>query len=734
MRRLASAIALCAVQWGTPPARAQVPASAPTATLRGRVTLEVRGAPLHHVTVAITQLHRLAETNDQGEYRFTEVPPGTYDVSAHLHATIDQKQSVELRAGQEAVLNFQLRLGIVHEQVTVTASGTEQTPLETFQAVAAVDSLELATRPATSLGEVLAGQPGVAKRSLGPGTARPVLRGFDGDRVLILQDGLPTGTVSSQSGDHGEPIDPTAVDRIEVVKGPATLLYGGSAVGGVINVITGHHQVHRHPHEGARGYITGNAGSGNGLGGGSAGFEFGTGKWLLWGDGGAQRTGDYSTPTGKVENSHTRMSNTLGGFGRYGERTLFSLNYGLQEGRYGVPSVAYEQGEEDHGPVDLSFRRHNLRFNVGQKNLGSALDHFDFAVNYSDWMHKELEGDALGTQLFNQQFIYRGLFEQKPVQGLAGRFGFSGLERRYKAAGEERLSPPVTQRGLALFAVEELSLWRVRVQAGGRLEHTRYRPEELPPRSFTGGSAAAGVNLPLWRGGVLAANYTHSFRAPALEELYNHGPHTGNLTFEIGNAALLPERANGLDLAVRHGSARVHGEANFFYYSLHQFVYLAPTGRVQHGLIEAEYQQAGSRYLGAEARVDVHLRPNLLLEAGADTVDAELRASGTPLPRIPPARGRLGVDYTFKGFRFKPEGVLVGAQSRIFSTETRTAGYALLNLETSYQWASQHALHVVSVNLGNAANRLYRNHLSFIKDRAPEMGRSVRLTYTVRFF
>ena len=712
-----------------------VPSVAQTALLRGRVTLEGRDAPLHHVTVAIVRLHRTTETDDRGEYRFANVPPGTYDVSAHLHATIDQKRSVALVAGPETVLDFQLRLGVVHEQVTVTAAGTEQTPLETFQAVAAVDSLDLATRTATSLGEVLEGQPGVAKRSFGPGTSRPVLRGFDGDRVVILQDGLPTGTVSSQSGDHGEPIDPAAMDRIEVVKGPATLLYGGSAVGGVINVITGHHQVHQHPHEGARGYITGNAGSGNGLGSGSAGFEVGKGRWLLWGDGGGQRSGDYRTPAGRVENSHTQMSNAFGGFGRYTAGTVFNVNYGLQDGRYGVPFAAQAHAAgEDAEHIDLAFRRQNLRFNVGQRNLGSGLDRFDLALNLSDWMHKELEGEAVGTQLFNQQFVYRGIFEQRAVSGLSGRFGFSGLERRYQAAGEERLAPPVSQQGWALFALEELGVGRLRFQAGGRLEHSRYNPEGLRRRTFTGMSAAAGVHLPLWRDGALAANYTHSFRPPALEELYNFGPHTGNLTFEVGNAGLKPERGNGLDLSVRHRSGRVHGEMNFFYYRLDEFVYLAPTGRLQHGLLEAEYRQAGSRYLGTEAHVDVHLRPNLLLDLAADTVDAQLRRSGTPLPRIPPVRGRASLDYTFKAFRVKPELALTGAQWQLFPTETRTAGYALLNLEASCHLASQHALHVISVNLTNAADRLYRNHLSFIKEVAAEMGRGVRLTYTVRFF
>lgn len=710
----------------------------PTASLRGRVTLEGRDAPLHHVTVTLRPLHRVTETDDAGQYRFTEVPPGTYEVSAHLHATIDQKKTVELAAGRETVVDFQLRLGTIHEQITVTASGAEQTPLEAMQPVAALDSLELATRTATSLGEVLADQPGVAKRSFGPGTARPVIRGFDGDRLVILQDGLPTGTVSSQSGDHGEPLDPAGVDRIEVVKGPATLLYGGSALGGVINVITGHHQVHQHPHEGTHGYLTGNAGTGNGLGSGSAGFEYGRGKWLIVGDGGGQRTGDYRSPLGAVDNSHTRMSNAFGGFGRYGERTMCNLNYGLQEGRYGVPFSVHAGSEEDHDGghehVDLTFRRHNLRFSAGRHHLRSVLDHFDVAVNYSDWMHKELEGETVGTQLFNRQLIYRARFEQRPSRRLKGRFGFSGLERRYKSAGEESLAPPVTQRGWALFALEEMRLAGARIQAGARLEHSRYRPKGLPRRSFTGASAAAGLHLPLMAGRALVLNYTHSFRPPALEELYNFGPHTGNLTYEIGHPALKPERADGLDVSLRHRYRRVHGEINFFYYRLKQFVYLAPTGLLRHGLIEARYRQAPSRYLGAEARLDVHLRSDLMLDVAMDAVDAQLRESATPLPRIPPARGHAGLEWTLGNFRFKPELVLANAQSQLFPTETRTAGYALLNLSASCNWARQHAFHVISLNVTNTGDRLYRNHLSFIKDLAPEMGRAVRLTYTVRLF
>jgi iron complex outermembrane receptor protein len=704
----------------------------PGATLHGTVALHsVETSPLHHATVTIPRLRLATETDSEGRYTFKSVPPGEYDVLAHMHGMVDQKKTVSLKAGADVLLDFELQLSVVHEQITVTASGREQTALETFQAVTTIEALELSAKAASSLGEVLDDQPGIAKRSFGPGTTRPVIRGFDGDRVLVLQDGMRTGTVSSQSGDHGEPIDPGSVDSVEVVKGPAALLYGSNAVGGVVNIISGHHQVHGHPHEGVRGYITGNGGSNNGYGGGSGGVEYGAGAWLFSADGGAQRTGDYSTPLGEVRNSHTRLENVLVGGGRYGERTTFNLNYGVQDGRYGVPFAGeLEGGGED---IDLAFRRQNLRFNLGRKKPAAGLESFDLALAYTDWMHKELAGAEVGTQFFNKQFIYRGTFEQKPVSRLSGRFGFWGMVRDYEARGEESLSPPVDQKGFALFGVEEVPLGSLRVQFGGRLEHTQYAAAGAADRSFTGFSGAVGMNRPLWKGGAVAVNYTHSFRAPALEELYNFGPHIGNLTFEIGDTSLGGERGNGLDVSVRHRTNRVYAEVNGFYYGLDNFVFLAPTGAIEDGLIEARYAQADSRYVGAEAHVDVSLRQWLWLNLGFDAVDAQLR-SGTPLPRIPPVRGRIGLDFRHSSFTVRPSLTLANAQPQIFPTETRTAGYGLLNLEASYNRASRHALHVVSVTLFNAGNQLYRNHLSLIKDLAPEIGRGVRVTYTVRFF
>ncbi|MGH9791142.1 MAG: carboxypeptidase regulatory-like domain-containing protein, partial [Candidatus Acidiferrales bacterium] len=164
-------------------------------TLRGTVTLAANGDPLHKASVIVVQLRRSAETNEQGQYEFTDLPPGAYEIVAHTAALTDARQTVTIAAGQIATADFALRLATVREQVTVTAAGREETTFESFQSTSTVGSLELVQKSAVSLGDLLEYQPGVAKRSFGAGSGRPVIRGFDGDRVLVLKDGMPTGTL-----------------------------------------------------------------------------------------------------------------------------------------------------------------------------------------------------------------------------------------------------------------------------------------------------------------------------------------------------------------------------------------------------------------------------------------------------------------------------------------------------------------------------------------------------------
>ncbi len=714
-------------------------------SLTGRVVLDASGEPLHHVEVLIVQTGKSMQTGDDGRFRFDNLPAATYDVVAHLHSLSDQRKSVAVSTG-EATVEFRLKLAAVREQVTVTASGKAETTLETFLPAASLDSTDLASKSATSLGEVIENEAGVAKRSSGPGSSRPVIRGFDGDRVLILQDGLRTGTLSSQSGDHGEPVDANSVERVEIVRGPGTLLYEGNAIGGVVNVVGNHHELHAQPDKGLRGHATVLGGTNNNRRGGSGGFEYGFGKWLLTGSGGAIALGDYHTPLGRVANSHTDLQNGAGGIARYGEKSFFNFSYGLQDGTYGIPAQDEDEDEDEHehedehghGPVLLPFRRHNARLTAGLRNLRGPVESAQVSLNYSDWKHREQEGDEVANRFFNKQLVYRGVFEQAVRGRLSGTFGFWGLSRRYKAEGEEAITPPVDQNAAAVFAVEQLKFERFRLQFGGRIERSAYEPAVLDsqrrPRSFTGGSGSVGLNAPLWRGGAFVANFTSSFRAPALEELYAFGPHAGNLTFEIGDGALKRERGNGVDLSLRHQTQRFRAEANYFYYRLSDFVFLAPTGDFDDGFPVARYSQGTSRYRGFEGRVSAGLHSNVWLHLGLDTVNAELFSPARPLPRIPPVRQRTGLDFRYRNLSVMPELVVANRQDRTYGVETPTAGYAVFNVKGLYSITQQHFLHLFGVNFFNAGDRLYRNHLSFIKQFAPEIGRGVLFTYTVRFF
>ncbi len=730
--------------------------------IEGTVTLAESGDPLHGATVVVIELGRSTLTDGEGRFRFANVPPGVYQLMAHVDSVLtEQVRRVSVGRGEVATIDFSLRLAVQRQQVTVTASGKEMPAFDSFQSVQIQDSFDLAESIAASIGETLAGNPGngVAKRSFGPGTERPIIRGFDGDRVLILQDGVRTGTLSSQSGDHGELINSATLDRMEVVKGPATLLYGSSALGGVVNAITRHHAVHEHPHEGLRGFLSATSGSANSFAGGSAGFEYGRKKWLIWGGGSGQDSGEYDAPTGPVPNSDTSLRTGYAGFGRYGERMFFSAGANYEDGLYGVPFAQQFHSEEDHSGqggheeeeevtrVAIDARRQAYQFNWGVKNLARLVQAFTLRTNYTRWQHAEQEtfavgGSATGTSFDNKQFIYRGTFEQAARGALTGRFGFWGMVRDYAAFGEEALAPPVDHTALAVFGLEELGFEKVRFQFGGRIEHNRYKPGLRPgetarrhrERGFTGASAAAGVSVRPWKTAAIVANYAHTYRAPALEELYNNGPHVGNLAWEIGEESLKAETGDGIELSFRQKSDRVTGELNVFYYDFDRFVFPFLTGQERAGLRVVQYTQQASRFAGAESTLNLLLRRNLWLNLGADYVDAQEKVSGTPLPRIPPLRGRAEFDLHYRGLTLKPVLVVANQQQQTFPGETRTPGYATFDLKASYSWAGRHLIHQFAVHLFNINNRLYFNHSSFVKELAPEIGRGVRFTYRLRFF
>lgn len=769
-------------------------------SVRGHVTLE-DGEAVAGATVLVLDLGRSVRTDDEGDYELMGIPAGTYRLLARREGLGSRRLAITVEAGAAAQADFVLEVASASEEVTITASTTGETStFDAFNAVSALDSLELAKNAAPTIGEALADEPGVAKRGFGPGSARPIIRGFDGDRVLIMSDGIRTGDLSSQSGDHGISIDPASVHRVEVVKGPATLLYGSNAVGGVVNTITQQQALRTGRHQGLEFGFTADGGTANEQAGGNGSLTWSEGDVALWLGAGSRRTGDYDTPEGPVENSATELSNGRIGVGYFGDGGFFSVGYNLEDGRFGIPfadefhahgreededdahgsaEVPQEHGdEEDHLEIDLSQQRQSLRLEGGLSGLGGGLvDSFQVALNYLSWQHEELEiaegMEEVATTFDNQTWVARAEFEQRRTGRLHGKFGVWTQHRDYVASGEEALSPPTTQSSLAGFAYEELDFDGWRLQFGGRVEHNAFDPGirattgheheeeeghggegehggtteeehhheeglETPAvrsREFTGLSGSAGVHVDLPRDLALVANFTRSYRAPALEELYNFGPHVGNLTFEIGNPDLEAETTSGLDLSLRHRSERVSAQVNLFWYDVDEFVFPAFTGESEDGLQVAEFLQGDSRSVGLDAEGSVRLHPKLWLNLSSSFVDAELTDTGESLPRIPPLQGGVGLEIVpMRGLVIEPEVRLAADQREIFRNETSTSGYTVYDLAGSYTLIRGQMAHVFAVTGYNLGDRLYRNHSSFIKDLAPEIGRGIKFSYALRFF
>ena len=551
--------------------------------------------------------------------------------------------------------------------------------------------------------------------------------------MLVLQDGLRIGGIASQSGDEAEPLDVLSLDRVEIVKGPATLLYGSNAIGGVVNGISTN-DVYQ---QGLSGYFTTFGGTNNRQAGSNAGVKYGVKNLLFFASGGGQKAADYRTPLGTALNSYARGGNVSAGAGWFPHKGWLSFTYSYDNRRYGIPAAPNEVDFEY-----LKMRRHSYTIKGGLRELSGFIAAGDFAFSYNDYLNREFEFESdenvteLDSVATNKNFNYRANFNHQRRGIFSGTFGLSGFTRDYKSVGAEAPAPHTQQHSFAVYGLERIDFEHIGFQFGGRVEQNGYNPEgNFRKRNFIGFSGSAGLRAPLWVNGSFIANYQHSFRAPALEELYNNGPHPGILVFDIGNPNLQAEQSDGVDFALRHNTESVRLEGSVYYYHLRNFVYTAFTGAndVKSNLPIVDYAQGESRYIGIEASFEAKLIHTLWLNAKVDHVRAELTQLNKPLPRIPPLRGMIGLDWRYRAVSVRPELIMVNRQTRIFDHETSTAGYTTFNLNASYTLAMKRAAHVLSVGGYNLGNKLYRNHLSFLKNLAPEMGRSVRLNYTLRF-
>ncbi|HVR30932.1 MAG TPA: TonB-dependent receptor [Thermoanaerobaculia bacterium] len=755
-RAVCAVLAVAAVALpGASPARAQEPG-----TIRGRVEGS-NGEPARGAEATLVQLRRRTSVSDDGTFEFTGVPPGTYLLQVESPIQGNGSVRVTVAPGEEAAIEMQLNVVTHHEEVVVTASPEVRSRLEVAAPISVMTGEELLLRRQATLGETLADMPGISSSHFAAGASRPVIRGMDGDRVRMLQGGVGAGDVSDTSHDHAVTIDPLSAERIEVIRGPATLLYGSSAIGGVVNVEDG-----RIPSYRSAGPLSGTVE----LGGGSvaddrnaaASLEGGGGR-LAWRAGGFYRKAkDYEIPgfaeAGAAEEEHgeafgvlptsdvENRGASLGGTLFLGNTGYVGLSVSGFDSEYGLPGGHHEEGEEHEGEEDeeeeevrIDMKRRRVDLHGETTQAFGPFAGLRVRAGVTDYEHEELEGAEVGTVFANDYLEGRLELIQSRRGIWSGAIGLQVSDRELEAVGEEAFIPPTDSQDWAIFALEELAWDRWKLQLGARLDNRDVEAKAAgsPDRDFDGVSSSLGVVFLPAEGSSIALSVARSVKFPSVEELYSNGLHVATSAFEIGDPDLDVESSLGFDLSFRRSVGRVAGEITLFLQDFDDFIFQRFTGDEEEGFPVVAYSQTDAEFRGGEVQTSLSLhesrRRHLDLKLFGDYVRAEQSASGEPLPRIPPLGFGAGLHFHGERFHAMVETRHREDQDRLAPNETPTASYTVLNASFSYRFFTGAQVYDLVARGRNLTDEDVRSHTSFVKDRVPLPGRDLSLALRMSF-
>ena len=614
----------------------------------------------------------------------------------------------------------------------------------------------LVLRRGSTLGETLGGLPGVSATQFGPNASRPIVRGLDGERVRILSNAGASLDASSLSFDHAVPIDPLIVERVEVLRGPGALQYGGSAIGGVVNAID--NRIPKDRIDAPAGSAEARLGGAAGERGGAAIVETGNGRWALHADAYGRRTSDLRVPrytpiedgaalpeTKRVRNS---ASETRGG--------AIGASLFFDRGRIGA---SVDTHDSDYGTVaepDVTIRMKRDRLAVsGELNrLAGPIAAVRAQASGTRYRHREIDGSGVvGTTFESSGGEARVEAEHRPVGRLKGVFGLQIEDVDFSALGAEAFVPSTRSERRAVFVVEELG-WAGGTLTGGlRGERARIRssgdadasaPKFGPParRDFSLGSASLSNAYKLTPEWTLTAALAATGRAPAAFELYANGMHAATGTYERGDPTLGSERGRNVDLALqwKAGPSRVRVGAFVSRYS--RFISLEPTGNTvdESGAIvaagtpdsapEHAFRAVRARLHGVEVDGSwrlLHSPWTLELSGKLDLVRASNATTGEPLPRVAPLRAALGLDASRGAWGGRIEVDAAARQRRVPSTDVPTAGYAIVNLALTHRLAVAQSEALWFVKLSNVGDKLASNAstLRTVRELSPLPGRAL---------
>ena len=659
------------------------------------------------------------------------------------------------------------------DEIIVTGSPIAHPEHESIIAASVLTAEDLASRGEASIGELLRREPGVSSTFFGPAASRPVIRGLGGDRVSVLDAGIGSIDASSVSDDHAVAVEPATAERIEIVRGAATLYYGSSAAGGVVNVFDGRIP-DSVPEGGIDGALRTSLGSVDDSVEAAGGFNLLAGKFgetnlVLHGEGYFRDTSDYEIP-GFAESARLRAAEEDEGGDEHDEEEeafgivpntameskggsvgaslvfpdgFIGVSAKIARSLYGVPGHHHhhdEEDEEEHEEeesvaIDLEQERYDL---MGEFNKPFwFIDTTKIRFGYADYTHQELEGTEVGTTFNNKGYEGRIEFLEKQFGNFKGASGFQFKHRDFEAIGDEAFTPPNVTDQYGVFTVREYETDSWHVQLAGRYEHTASEAKSVDlRRSFDAFSVSAGLGIEPADNLFFGVNLLRTERPPAPEELFSNGPHLATNAYEIGDPDLGKEIARGVDATLHGEFGRLSVTVNGFYTDYNDFVALIPSGAEIDELPVFEFEARDAVFKGFETLAEADLFStggfDVAARAQVDYVRASFK-SGGDVPRIPPLRSLLGFEATSSHLDLRGEVEIFADQNRIAGDELRTDGSQMVNL--SAVWRPGGEDHGLSVQLraDNVTNVDARLHTSFLKDVAPLPGRNLKLVLRGEF-
>jgi len=649
------------------------------------------------------------------------------------------------------------------EELFVTGAPHSKARLDVLQGNSLIGLDELEQRMATTIGETLAGIPGISSSFFGAGASRPIIRGLGGDRIRILINGIGSIDASSTSPDHSVAADPLTAERIEILRGASTLSYGSNAVGGVINIIDG-----RIPSVIPADTLSGRARLGFGSVAddysGAASFTAkiaGTNDkaLILHLDGYFRNSGNFDIPGyaestvyhaqeveheeegheeeeevfGTVENSDVDNKGGAIGISWVGNEAMLGVSYSVNDRNYGVPG----HGHGDHAVrIDLDQKRFDLKGNLEKSVLFFEKTRLRFA--YADYKHTELEGAEIGTIFANEGWEGRIEFIQKEIGNIHGSIGLQIRSRDFEAIGDEAFVPPTHTTQWGMFAVEEISLNPVTLEFGARFDHQSVDNKSLNQKqTFNSLSFSAGAAIHPTPTSLAGISMSRTERAPTAEELFSNGPHLATDAFEKGNINLTEEKSTSIELTLKQETDRFSAHLNIFHTWYNDFIYEHFTGQQNDGLNILEFRQRDARFYGAELEttVQIHAVGNhrLMMNISGDIIRAKFTENGGNLPRIPANSATFGLEYSAANFDVSGEIRLVSDQTDTTTTELMTEGYTEINMDLAWRPYGEDQDLTLRLQGKNLTNAERRQHTSFLKDILPMPGRNIKLSLTYGF-